>query len=120
LDYDFTVVNYANGDMVWHTWIMEASVKSVKKLDEIVWKTIKFCDENNIDLLITADHGNCEEMWTIENPKTAHTTNLVPFWYIKNGEVVETKNIWWLANIASTVLKIMWIEKVQGMEKSLF
>gem|GEM_PF-4826740 len=41
---------------------MEASIKSVMKLDEVVAKTILFCDKNNIDLLITADHGNCEEM----------------------------------------------------------
>ncbi len=119
LDYDFTVLNYANWDMVGHTWSMEASIKSVQKLDEIVAKTIDFCDKNNIDLLITADHWNCEEMWIPENPKTAHTTNVVPFWYIKNGEVVETKKSWWLANVAPTVLEIMGVGKCEEMWESL-
>ncbi len=119
LNYDFTVLNYANWDMVWHTWIMEASIKSIKKLDEIVAKTIDFCDKNDIDLLITADHWNCEEMWIPENPKTSHTTNVVPFWYVKNWEVVETKKSWGLANIAPSILEIMWVGKWDEMGESL-
>ncbi len=120
LDFDFTVVNYANWDMVGHTWIMEASINAVKKLDEVVEKTIDFCRKNDIDLLITADHWNCEEMWTLDNPKTSHTTNLVPFWYIKNWNIVETKSFWWLANIAPTILKIMWVDKPNEMIDWLF
>jgi 2,3-bisphosphoglycerate-independent phosphoglycerate mutase len=119
LDYDFTVLNYANGDMVGHTGMMDASIQSVKKLDEVVAKTIEYCERNNIHLLITADHGNCEEMGTPENPKTAHTTNFVPFWYIKDGVVIPTKPSGWLANIAPTILEIMGIGKQEMMEEEL-
>ncbi|MDD5769772.1 MAG: 2,3-bisphosphoglycerate-independent phosphoglycerate mutase [Candidatus Gracilibacteria bacterium] len=116
---DFTVVNFANGDMVGHTGSLEASIKAVEKLDEIVGKLIDFCDKNDIDLLITADHGNCEEMGTLANPKTSHTTNFVPFWYIKNREVLPTKQTGGLSNIAPTILKLMGIENKFGMDESL-
>ena len=119
LNYDFTLVNFANGDMVWHTWNMEASIKSVEKLDEIIWKIIYFSSKNNINLLITADHWNCEEMWSLDNPKTSHTLNKVPFWYIVDKEIIKTKSTWWLANIAPTILNIMKIEKLEWMDESL-
>jgi 2,3-bisphosphoglycerate-independent phosphoglycerate mutase len=75
----------------------------------LVGKIIKFCEKNNFELLITADHGNCDEMWTIENPKTAHTLNPVPCRYIKKSIVQKIKKNWWLADVSPTVLKIMWI-----------
>jgi 2,3-bisphosphoglycerate-independent phosphoglycerate mutase len=62
---------------------MDASIKAVEKLDELVDKIIKNCEKNNFELLITADHGNCDEMGNAENPKTAHTLNNVPCRYIK-------------------------------------
>ncbi len=81
-DFDFVVVNFANGDMVGHTGNMEATIQAIKKLDSIVADIISFCDKNNFELLITADHGNSEEMGTPEAPITAHTTNPVPLRYI--------------------------------------
>ena len=96
--------------MVGHTWNMDAVKISLKKLDSVVWDLINICDKNNIELLMTADHWNCEEMGTTDAPKTAHSTNLVPFWYISNQKIIETKSTWWLANIAPTVLKVMWLE----------
>lgn len=108
-DFDFIVINYANGDMVGHTWNMAAVIKAIKKLDTLMGKTIKFCDKHDIELLITADHGNSEDMGTPEEPITAHTTNLVPLRYISHGEVQKTKKTGWLADIAPTVLKIMWL-----------
>ena len=109
-NFDFCVINFANWDMVGHTWNMDAVKISLKKLDSVVWDLINICDKNNIELLMTADHWNCEEMWTTDAPKTAHSTNLVPFWYISNQKIIETKSTWWLANIAPTVLKVMWLE----------
>ncbi len=117
--FDFYVVNLANWDLVWHSWVLEAWAIAVETLDKVTSEFIKICDENSIDLLITADHGNCEQMWTKEAPCNSHTTNLVPFWYISNWEVIKTKPIWWLANIAPTVLEIMWIEKPVDMFESL-
>ncbi|AHB40957.1 hypothetical protein P148_SR1C00001G0147 [candidate division SR1 bacterium RAAC1_SR1_1] len=105
--YDFTIVNFANGDMVGHTGILPAAEQAVKKLDTITKNLIDFCKKNTIHLLITADHGNCEEMGTLEIPKTAHTTNLVPFWYIINGKTQKTKATGGLSDIAPTVLKLM-------------
>lgn len=112
---DFIVINFANWDMVWHTGIMPAVITAVEKIDQLTWQIILFCKENNYDLLITADHWNCEEMWTPENPKTAHTTNLVPFRYFIDWEVQKTRALWWLADIAPTVLNIMWISKPSEM-----
>lgn len=119
LNYDFSVVNFANWDMVGHTWNMDAVVKSIKKIDDIVKELIEFCNRNQIELLITADHWNCEEMGDSLNPKTSHSTNLVPFWYISEWKIIHTKSNWWLYNIAPTVLDIMWINMPDWMEKSL-
>jgi 2,3-bisphosphoglycerate-independent phosphoglycerate mutase len=81
----------------------------------LVEKIIKFCEKNNFELLITADHGNCDEMWTIEDPKTAHTLNNVPCRYIKKSIVQKIKKNGWLEDIAPTALKIMWIEIPKDM-----
>lgn len=86
--YDFALVNFANGDMVGHTGIMAAAQAAVQKLEDILTRMLSFCAEEDIQLFITADHGNCEEMGTFEAPQTSHTTNPVPFWSIKNREVV--------------------------------
>ena len=98
---------------------MVCTSTSIEKLDEIIWKTIDHCAENDIDLLITADHGNCEVMWTPQDPCTSHTTNEVPFWYIKDGEVVKTKPNGGLSNVAPTVLEIMGLDKASDMVESL-
>lgn len=108
-DYDFVVINFANGDLVGHTGKMDAIIKSMHKLSEIIWSMIEFCKTNKYHLIITADHWNCEEKWTSENPITSHTINPVPFWYIKDWEVQKTKPSGWLADVAPTVLKIMGI-----------
>ncbi|HCB51443.1 TPA: hypothetical protein DEP21_02605 [Patescibacteria group bacterium] len=86
-DVDFTILNFANGDMVGHTGSMQAAIITVEKLDTIVAQMIDYAKTYDIHLLITADHGNCEEMGTPEAPKTSHTTNPVPLRYIHNGEV---------------------------------
>jgi 2,3-bisphosphoglycerate-independent phosphoglycerate mutase len=91
IDFDFCVVNIANGDMVGHTAVMKAGIEAMQEVDKIVGEIIDFCKTRNIDLLISADHGNCEEIGSPENPKTSHTTNDVPFWYIRNGEIIKTK-----------------------------
>lgn len=112
---DFTVVNFANWDMVWHTGSMEAAKKAVETLDSVVWKLIEFSKENNIDLLITADHGNCEEMWTSDSPKTSHTTLPVPCWFISNGEAKEILPEGGLQDLAPSVLNNMWIKIPEEM-----
>lgn len=111
-NYDFSIINFANWDMVWHTWNLEASIKAVEVLDEVIWKIILDCKDKNIDLFITADHWNCECMFD-ENKEmiTSHTTNQVPFWYISNWKNIELKEkTGSLADVSPTILKVMWIE----------
>ena len=118
-EFDFTVVNFANPDMVGHTGSMDACVATVQKLDGLVGQIIEHCKIHDIDLILTADHGNCELMGTPDAPHTAHTTYPVPLWYIKGGEVqsriVETGD---LTQIAPTILQIMGIEVPEQMNKS--
>ena len=77
--YDVLVCNYANPDMVGHTGVMEAAVRAVEAVDEGVGQVLQACRDTGTTLLVTADHGNCEQMWDPETsgPHTAHTTNRV-------------------------------------------
>jgi 2,3-bisphosphoglycerate-independent phosphoglycerate mutase len=119
-DFDFIVMNLANGDMVGHSGKLHAGAEAVKALDSVVASLVSLCKEKNIDLCITADHGNCEEMGNREHPHTAHTLNLVPFWYISHGEIIATKPHGGLVDVAPTVLEIMGISVPEIMEgKSL-
>lgn len=90
-DFDFIVVNFANGDMVGHTGKMPAVITAIQKLDTLVGKIITFCDKNDFELLITADHGNSEDIGAPEKPITAHTINPVPLRYITHSKVQATK-----------------------------
>ncbi|MDD2870943.1 MAG: 2,3-bisphosphoglycerate-independent phosphoglycerate mutase [Candidatus Gracilibacteria bacterium] len=111
-NFDFTVINFANGDMVGHTGNMQAAMKTVETLDHIVGKLIEISREKNIDYYITADHGNCEMMFDDNGEMvTSHTTNRVPFWYIHDGINTHLKQkIGTLADIAPTILDNFGIE----------
>jgi 2,3-bisphosphoglycerate-independent phosphoglycerate mutase len=78
-EYDVLVCNYANPDMVGHTGVLEAAIRAVETVDEQLGRVIEACEETGTALLVTADHGNCEQMWdpTTNGPHTAHTTNPV-------------------------------------------
>ncbi len=118
-NYNFSVVNIANWDMVWHTGKLQAAMQAIQTIEAVTTDFIKICTKNNINLFITADHGNCEVMGTIEKPMTAHTTNLVPFWYISGWKIILTKKSWWLSNIAPSICQIMWIQKGSDMVEGL-
>ena len=110
-NFDAFIVNFANWDMVWHTGKMPAVIQAVEKLDNVVARLLERSKNENVDILLTADHGNCEQMWTPEHPMTAHTTNLVPFWYIHKWEVQDNiEKSGWLSDIAPTILKLFWVE----------
>ncbi len=110
LNHDFTVVNFANGDMVWHTWNMDACKVAVELLDNIIKNIVEFSKNNNINLLITADHWNCEEMWTKQDPHTWHTLNPVPCFCFSNNEQLKLRKRWWLIDIAPTIIELMWLD----------
>jgi 2,3-bisphosphoglycerate-independent phosphoglycerate mutase len=77
--FDVLVCNFANPDMVGHTGVMEAAVRAVETVDAALGQVVAACRETGTTLLVTADHGNCEQMWdpTTNGPHTAHTTNPV-------------------------------------------
>ena len=88
--YDLVVLNFANGDMVGHTGVLEAAVKAVQTLDSCLARIVPFFCERGGLVCLTADHGNCEEMRDASGAAmTAHTTNPVPL--ILYGDA--TKNL---------------------------
>lgn len=116
-DYDFIVCNYANGDMVGHTGVYDAAVKAVETLDASLGAVTAAINDVGGDLLITADHGNCEQMSDHESgqPHTAHTTELVPLVYVGANTLSLRPEGGVLSDIAPTVLKLMDIPQPKEM-----
>lgn len=112
-NFDFFVINYANWDMVWHTWDLKATIKAVETLDQVLKEMIELSREKDIDLLIIADHWNCENMWLNWEKNTSHTTNSVPCFYISSWESVKIKTEWWLSDVTPTILDIIGIKKTK-------
>ena len=113
--YDSIILNYANPDMVGHTGSLEAAVKAVETIDGCVGKVVEAIEKQNGILIITADHGNAEQMidYKTGEPQTAHTTNPVPLILVglEGVKLKEGK----LADLAPTMLDIMGLEKPQEM-----
>ena len=110
-EYDLIVCNYANGDMVGHTGVMEAAIEAVECLDECLGRIAAAIDSVGGHCLVTADHGNCEQMSDDKTgqPHTAHTSELVPLVYIGASPVV-FRSGGVLADIAPTLLTLMNID----------
>ena len=103
-NYDLIVLNFANGDMVGHTGVLDSGIKACEVLDECLGDIIK--NIGDYTLIVTADHGNCELMINDDGSvNTNHTTNLVPFIIMDKG--YELKESGKLADIAVTILNIM-------------
>ena len=104
--YDVIILNFANCDMVGHTGVYEAAVKAVETVDECVGKVVDATLKMGGIAMITADHGNAEQMEESDgSPMTAHTTNPVPF--ILCGAGSELRKGGRLADIAPTILDVM-------------
>jgi len=117
-DYDFIVVNFANGDMVGHTGNEEAAKVAVTAVDKQLGRIIESAKKNDYSLVLTSDHGNCEEMKDDEgNTLTNHTVGKV--WCFVMAEGVTKVHVGGLNNIAPTVLKLMDIEIPSEMDNSL-
>jgi len=115
-NFDFTVVNFPNGDLVGHCGDFEACKKAVYKLGDVTGRLIEYTQTHDITMIVTADHGNCERMGTPENPDTAHTQFAVPCWIIRHGEVLTPKILESdLTALAPTILDIMEIPKPEVM-----
>ena len=114
--YDAIILNYANPDMVGHTGSLPAAIKAVETIDECVQKVVDAILEHDGTLIITADHGNCEQMidYKTGEPHTAHTTNPVPLILVTKDESLKVKS-GKLADLAPTMLEMLGIEKPKEM-----
>jgi 2,3-bisphosphoglycerate-independent phosphoglycerate mutase len=108
--YGFVLVNYANGDMVGHTGIFEAAKRAIEIVDACIGRVVDLFIKQDAHILITADHGNAEEMIDLKtgSVKTSHTTNPVDLIYVAQDAgsrilVPEGK----LSDIAPTILEIL-------------
>ena len=112
-DFDVIILNFANGDMVGHTGVIDAAVKAVETVDNCLGRIIKKIDELGGTLIVTADHGNCDWMLDDEgNVITSHSTYPVPF--IINRKDIEL-NDGKLADIAPTIVQLLNLEKPEEM-----
>ncbi|QHG67453.1 2,3-bisphosphoglycerate-independent phosphoglycerate mutase [Pseudomonas putida] len=114
--FDVIVVNYANGDMVGHTGVFEAAVKAVEALDTCVGRIVEALEKVDGEALITADHGNVEQMEDActGQAHTAHTSEPVPFIYVGKRKV-QVREGGVLADVAPTMLKLLGLEKPAEM-----
>ena len=115
--YDVIILNFANTDMVGHTGSLPATIKAVETIDECIGKIVEIIEEKHGNLIITADHGNAEQMidYKTGEPHTAHTTNPVPIILITDNENYKLKNDGRLADLAPTMLELMGIEQPEEM-----
>ena len=113
--YNVIILNYANPDMVGHTGNLDAAIKAIEEIDKDVGEVVEAIKANEGVLLITADHGNSEQMidYKTGEPHTAHTTNPVPLilYGMENVQLKQGK----LADLAPTMLDIMGLEKPEEM-----
>lgn len=128
-EYDFLLVNYANADMVGHTGDMDAGIKAVETVDRYLDKVIDKVLEKKGHILVTADHGNIEEMINLHTSEksTNHSNNPVPWWYVTPDNYIKEKPAIekedkdeidvnaMLIDIAPTILELMDIKKPREM-----
>ena len=107
--YQAILCNYANGDMVGHSGIMAAAVSAVEALDTCIGRVVNTMLECGGEVLITADHGNAEQMLdrNTHQAHTAHTLNLVPFLYIGRKAEIAAPGLGALQDVAPTLLAMM-------------
>jgi 2,3-bisphosphoglycerate-independent phosphoglycerate mutase len=108
-DWAFILVNYANPDMVGHTGVLPAAVKAVETIDACLARAVDAVLARGGDVLITADHGNCELMVDPDTgqPHTAHTTNPVPIWWASGRSLGRRLRDGGLSDVAPTVLELL-------------
>ena len=112
--YNVIILNYANSDMVGHTGNLDAAIKAVEAVDSCIGRVVEAIEQVEGVLLITADHGNSEQMidYKTGEPHTAHTTNPVPLVLVGKDAKLKPGR---LADLAPTMLDIMGIEKPREM-----
>jgi 2,3-bisphosphoglycerate-independent phosphoglycerate mutase len=117
-DYDFIVMNYANADMVGHSGVLDATIRAVEAVDAGVGRVVEAALKAGGAALITADHGNAEQLieYDTGKPLTSHTTNPVPFYFVVpqlHDVTLRTDGI--LADVAPTILQLLQIPQPADM-----
>lgn len=113
---DFVCLNFANGDMVGHTWDLQAAIKACEAVDQCAQKVIETALANGYSTLVIADHGNCETMRNPDgSPHTSHTTNPVPFILVDQDKITVKDGV--LGDIAPTILKLMGVAQPSEMDQ---
>ena len=114
-EYDFIVVNFANGDMVGHTGVYNAIAKAVHAIDNCVREVIEAAKANDYEAIVIADHGNADNAINPDGtPNTAHSLNPVPFIYVTDNNSATVKD-GRLADVAPSILHIMGLEQPADM-----
>jgi 2,3-bisphosphoglycerate-independent phosphoglycerate mutase len=115
-DPDVMVLNYANPDMVGHTGDYEATIDAVETVDAELDRLGEAIAAAGGHRLVTADHGNAEDMGTADHPHTAHTSNPVPFiWLAPDGTGGRIRDGGTLADVTPTILSLLGVEKPGAM-----
>src|SRR5437016_10195935 len=115
-NYDLIILNFANPDMVGHTGVVKAGIKAVETVDECIARIIPRLLELDGKCLITADHGNCEQMRNADgSPNTAHTSNLVHFIYVAGDAAKFRCEAGILADVAPTLLFLLGLPQPREM-----
>ena len=116
------ICNFANADMVGHTGDFRAAVKAVEFLDKKIKEIVETCVNQNVPLLVTADHGNIELMVDPKTgrPHTEHTKNPVPFIIVSDQKDIKLTEDGKLGNVAPSILKLISLEQENTFLKSLF
>jgi 2,3-bisphosphoglycerate-independent phosphoglycerate mutase len=110
----FSIINFANPDMVGHTGVIEAAVKAVETVDACLGDVVEAVHAAGGACLITADHGNCDHMLNDDgSPNTAHSLNPVPFIVTAGAQELDGEGI--LADVAPTALALLGVEQPEGM-----
>lgn len=115
--HDVIICNFANADMVGHTGNLEAAVNAVETIDRCLGRIVKAVRDASGVLVVTADHGNAEEMWNTElnEPHTAHTCNPVPVIVVQEVKGMRLRDEGSLRDVAPTMLAILGVEKPKEM-----
>jgi len=115
-NYDLLILNFANPDMVGHTGVVQAGIKAAETVDECMARIISKLLELGGKALVTADHGNCEQMRNSDgSPNTAHTTNLVHFVYVAKDAAKFRCEDGILADVAPTLLFLLGLPQPKEM-----
>ncbi|MFQ5550978.1 MAG: 2,3-bisphosphoglycerate-independent phosphoglycerate mutase, partial [Gemmatimonadales bacterium] len=111
-EHHFYLCNYANGDMVGHTGVLEAAIQATSTVDECITRVLTAAEKVHATVIITADHGNCELMIDPASggPHTAHTTNLVPLVIVGDDRLTQLRSGGSLRDVAPTVLRYLGVD----------